>query len=394
MRNVFATAAILLGLLSSCSSQPVQQTEAKSNDSESSLLNKQSVRDTVNVIVNGDSISDLQNGLYTKFETNKGDILVKLNTEKAPLTSANFVALAEGNHPAVSEQYKGKPFYDGLTFHRVIPNFMIQGGDPQGNGMGGPGYKFDNETSPELSHEKGVISMANSGPNTNGSQFFITVANTKQLDGSYNVFGKVVAGQAVADSISAVPRNNRDKPNEPVIMETVKIIRIGKEAKDFDAPAVFNQVQEEKAAAEAEAKAEEQAKIEELTANAQKTASGLYYEVLEKGEGPKPEQGQTVLTNYAGYLVDGTLFDSSIEEVAKAGGKYNPQRTYEPFPVQVGPQARVIQGWKEALSMMQVGDKWKLIIPPNLGYGSRGAGGVIPPDAWLVFEVEMVKIKE
>ncbi len=394
MRNVFATAAILLGLLSSCSSQPVQQTEAKSNDSESSLLNKQSVRDTVNVIVNGDSISDLQNGLYTKFETNKGDILVKLNTEKAPLTSANFVALAEGNHPAVSEQYKGKPFYDGLTFHRVIPNFMIQGGDPQGNGMGGPGYKFDNETSPELSHEKGVISMANSGPNTNGSQFFITVANTKQLDGSYNVFGKVVAGQAVADSISAVPRNNRDKPNEPVIMETVKIIRIGKEAKDFDAPAVFNQVQEEKAAAEAEAKAEEQAKIEELTANAQKTASGLYYEVLEKGEGPKPEQGQTVLTNYAGYLVDGTLFDSSIEEVAKAGGKYNPQRTYEPFPVQVGPQARVIQGWKEALSMMQVGDKWKLIIPPNLGYGSRGAGGVIPPDAWLVFEVEMVKIQE
>jgi peptidylprolyl isomerase len=368
MRKIFATALVLMGMLSSCNSQS-------------------------KTTVNGEKL-ELENGLYAKFETTLGDILVQLNTEKAPLTTANFVALAEGTHPKVSEEYQGKPFYDGLTFHRVIPKFMIQGGDPQGNGMGGPGYQFDNETSPELSHEKGVISMANSGPNTNGSQFFITVAPTKQLDGSYNVFGKVVAGQNVADSISMVPRNNRDKPDEDVVMQTVSIVRKGKEAKNFDAPAVFSQMEEEKAAEQEAAKAAEQAKIDELTQDAQKTESGLYYQVLKEGEGPKPAEGQTVLTNYSGYLVDGTLFDSSVESVAKEGGKYNPQRTYEPFPVQVGPQARVIAGWKEALSMMQVGDTYKLIIPPELGYGARGAGGVIPPNAWLIFEVEMVKIKE
>jgi peptidylprolyl isomerase len=368
MRNTLATAVAVVGLLTSCNSQKA-------------------------VEVNGEKM-ELQDGVYAHFKTNQGDILVELNTEKAPLTSANFIALAEGNHPSVSDQYKGKPFYDGLVFHRVIPSFMIQGGDPQGNGMGGPGYKFDNEIVPELSHEKGVISMANSGPNTNGSQFFITVANTKQLDGSYNIFGKVTAGQAVADAISAVPRNSSDKPNEAVVMEKVTIVRKGKEAKNFDAPAVFAGAAEAKIAAAKKAEEEMQAKIDENTDNATKTASGMFYEVLKEGEGPKPAAGQTVLMNYAGFLMDGTLFDTSIETVAKENNQFTPGRPYEPFPVQIGPGARVIEGWKEALGMMNVGDKWKIILPPNLAYGSRGAGGVIPPNAWLIFEVEMLEIKK
>lgn len=360
------TALLLGGLLSSCSSQN-------------------------SVVINGEE-QTLSDGVYAHINTTEGDILIKLAEEKAPMTTANFVALAEGNHPEASAEFKGKPFYDGLIFHRVIPQFMIQGGDPQGNGSGGPGYKFNNEISEELSHDKGVISMANSGPNTNGSQFFITVAPTKQLDGNYNVFGKVVAGQEVADAISNVDRNKSDRPNVDVVMNSVKIIRKGS-AKEYDAPSAFTNAKKaiaEKAAKEA---AEREAQVAELSEGMEKTETGLYYEVLTEGTGPKPNEGQTVLVNYAGYLVDGTLFDTSIEDLAKEGGVYNPQRPYGPMPVQASRSARVIQGWREALTRMSVGDKWKLLISPELGYGSRGAGNVIPPDAWLIFEVEMVEIK-
>ncbi len=367
MKNFWMTAVLIGGLLSSCSSQN-------------------------SVVINGEE-QELNDGVYAHINTNIGDILIKLEEEKAPLTTANFVALAEGNHPEAEEQYKGKPFYDGLIFHRVIPQFMIQGGDPQGTGSGGPGYKFDNETSDELSHKKGAVSMANSGPNTNGSQFFITVAPTPHLDGSYNVFGSVVAGQEIADSISLVPRNRSDRPNADVIMNSVKIIRKGA-AKSYNAPEAFAKAKKDMAA-EKQKEAEAQEKmIADLTEGMEKTESGLYYQVLEAGSGPKPETGQTVLMDYSGYLVDGTLFDSSIEEVAREGGRYNPGRPYEPFPVQASMNARVIQGWREALVRMQVGDKWKLVISPELGYGARGAGNLIPPDAWLIFEVTMVKIQE
>lgn len=367
MKNILATAAIFIGLLSSCNSQAP-------------------------FTVNGESM-ELADGVYTKVATNKGDILIQLDIEKAPLTASNFIALAEGNHPLASEEFKGKPFFDGLIFHRVIPDFMIQGGDPQGNGMGGPGYKFDNEISKELVHNKGVISMANSGPNTNGSQFFITVKDTRFLDGKYNVFGKVVSGQEVADSISMVSRNPQDRPNEEVIMEKVSIIRIGADAEKFDAAATFQSIIDEKAKAKAEKEAKIEATLKEKQAGMEVTERGLFYKVLEEGTGAKPEMGQSVLMNYSGFLLDGTLFDSSIESVAKEHGKYNAQRPYQPFETQVGPQARVIEGWKEALSMMKVGDKYELLIPPALAYGERGAGGLIPPNAWLTFEVEMVSIK-
>lgn len=361
------TALLFGGLLSSCNSQ--------------------------NVTVNGETM-ELEDGIYAHIATSQGDILIDLEEEKAPLTTANFVALAEGNHPLASAEFQGKPFYDGLIFHRVIPNFMIQGGDPQGNGMGGPGYKFQNEISEDLGHSKGVISMANSGPNTNGSQFFITVAETPHLNGSYNVFGKVIAGQEVADAISGVARNRQDRPDEDVIMNKVSIIRKGKEAKDYNGADAFTEAQAGIAKAKEEKEAALKSQIREITEGFDSTSTGMYYQVLEEGDGPKPNESQTVLMNYSGFLLDGTLFDSSVEEVAKENGKFNPSRNYEPYPVQASRNAPVIMGWREALTMMKVGDKYKLVIPPHLGYGARGAGNVIPPNAWLIFEIEMVSIQE
>lgn len=234
--------------------------------------------------------------------------------------------------------------------------------------------------------------MANSGPNTNGSQFFITVEATPHLDGGYNVFGSVVAGQNVADSIAMVPRNRSDRPNEDVVMTSVKIIRKGA-LSSYDAPKAFADAQSAKVEAAKKAEEEREAMIAELSEGMEKTESGLYYQVLEAGSGAKPANGQKVLMNYSGYLVDGTLFDSSIEEVAKEGGRYNAGRKYEPFEVEASMNARVIQGWREAVTRMRVGDKWKLLISPEMGYGSRGAGALIPPNAWLIFEVEMVDLK-
>jgi len=364
MRNLLLTALFFAGIMSSCNSQ-----------------NKQ-------VTVNGENV-ELQGGMYAKMNTTQGDILLKLHYQKTPMTVANFVGLAEGTIDNNAKE-AGQPFYDGLKFHRVIKDFMIQGGDPQGTGAGGPGYKFPDEIDETLKHDgPGVLSMANSGPGTNGSQFFITHKATPWLDGKHTIFGKVEKGQDVVDNIK-----------EGDVINSVTIIRKGKDAEKFDAPAVFNKQQEEaKKAADKEAKeqAEKRAEglkeLEKLKEKAEVTESGLYYIVTEEGDGPKPEDGQTVQMNYAGYLVDGTLFDTSIKEIAEEGGVYNAQRPYVPFEVTYGPQARVIEGWKEGISLMNVGDKYKLIIPPNLGYGSRGAGGVIPPDAWLIFDVEMVGIK-
>jgi peptidyl-prolyl cis-trans isomerase A (cyclophilin A) len=368
MKNFWMTALFMGGLLSSCNSQNA-------------------------VVINGEKM-ELEDGIYAHINTSQGDILIDLAQDLAPMTTANFVALAEGNHPLVSDEFKGKPFYDGLIFHRVIPSFMIQGGDPQGSGMGGPGYKFENETSTELSHKLGAVSMANSGPNTNGSQFFITVAETAHLDGGYNVFGYVLSGQDVANAISSTPRNSGDRPDTDVVMNTVTIIRSGSAFKDYDAVAEFNGA---KSGLGDKKKAKEQEllnKVKEYAEGADSTSTGMYYKVIEEGTGVKPNEGQKVLMNYSGYLLDGTLFDSSIEADAKAGGKYNPKRTYAPLEVEASRNAGVILGWREALTMMNVGDKWRLIIPPHLGYGARGAGNVIPPNAWLIFDVEMVSLVE
>jgi peptidyl-prolyl cis-trans isomerase A (cyclophilin A) len=169
-------------------------------------------------------------GTYAIFETSLGNIVIRLLEKEAPKTVDNFVGLAEGTKEFRNEKtgkMEKRPFYDGLIFHRVIPDFMIQGGCPQGSGMGGPGFKFADEFHSSLKHSKpGRLSMANSGPNTNGSQFFITVAATPWLDNRHTIFGEVIEGQEVANKISVVPRDRSDRPNAPVTIKQVKIERV------------------------------------------------------------------------------------------------------------------------------------------------------------------------
>ncbi len=306
----------------------------------------------------------MENGIYAKFGTSKGDILLRLTHDKTPGTVGNFVGLAEGT---LSNQARGegKPYYDGLTFHRVIPDFMIQGGCPQGTGTGDPGYKFDDEFHPELRHDApGVLSMANAGPGTNGSQFFITHVPTPWLDQKHTVFGHVVEGQEVVDAIK-----QGDK------IESVKILRVGPEAESWDATGAFEAFRngrEARLAAEREAM---EARLEALSEGFEKTASGLRYKIIEAARGQKPSRGQRVAVHYRGSLLDGTVFDSSFER-------------NEPIEFSLG-TGQVIPGWDEGIGLLGVGDKARFIIPSNLAYGSRGAGGVIPPDAALVFDVSL-----
>ncbi|WP_191859402.1 peptidylprolyl isomerase [Hanstruepera ponticola] len=310
----------------------------------------------------------MQDGLYAKFHTSKGDILVNLEFEKTPGTVGNFVALAEGNLEN-SAKKQGNPYYDGLKFHRVIPDFMIQGGCPQGTGTGNPGYQFDDEFHPDLKHDgPGVLSMANAGPGTNGSQFFITHVATPWLDGNHTVFGKVKEGQDVVDAIA-----------QGDAIESLEIIRVGEEAEKFNAVEAFRTFEgarEKRMAAEQEAR---EAELDKLASGFKKTDSGLRYQILQKGTGAKAEKGQTVSVHYKGQLADGTVFDSS----------YKRNQPLE-FPVGVG---QVIPGWDEGICLLNVGDKARLVIPSDLGYGSRGAGGVIPPDATLIFDVELMAVK-
>ena len=310
----------------------------------------------------------MQDGIYAKFHTSKGEILIQLTYDKTPGTVANFVDLAEGTmkNTAASE---GTPYYDGLTFHRVIPDFMIQGGDPTGSGAGGPGYQFDDEFHKDLRHEgPGVLSMANAGPGTNGSQFFITHVETPWLDDKHTVFGSVIEGQSVVDAIA-----------QGDTMDAVEIIRIGEAAQKWDALKSFQKFVEGKAEREAAAQKAKEDQLEELSKGFEKTASGLRYQILEKGTGPKPNKGQQVSVHYTGMFTDGGVFDSSYQRGEPID-----------FPVGLG---RVIAGWDEGIQLLQVGDKARFVIPSALAYGSRGAGGVIPPDATLVFDVELVGVK-
>ncbi|WOO40840.1 peptidylprolyl isomerase [Rubellicoccus peritrichatus] len=323
--------------------------------------------------VNAQSSADYADGLYAEINTSKGLIVTELEYQKTPLTVINFVGLAEGTKD--SNKPAGEPFYDGLTFHRVIPDFMIQGGDPQGNGSGGPGYKFEDEIDPSLKHSgPGILSMANAGPGTNGSQFFITHKATTWLDGKHTVFGKVVKGQDVVDAI-----------DQGDTIETIKIVRVGDDAKAFKADqAAFDELasqseaKKKQAALEAAKKAE--AMIEEKWPDLKTTESGLRYKVLQAPETEdKPAPGSTVTAHYKGTLVDGKQFDSSYDRG-------------QPIQLPVG-VGRVIKGWDEALLDMSKGEKRLLVIPSDLAYGPRGRPPVIPPNATLVFEVELIDFK-
>jgi FKBP-type peptidyl-prolyl cis-trans isomerase len=310
----------------------------------------------------------MENGIYAKFNTAKGAILVKLTHDLTPGTVGNFVGLAEGQLEN-SARPMGKPYYDGLKFHRVIPDFMIQGGCPQGQGTGGPGYNFDDEFHPSLKHDKpGILSMANAGPGTNGSQFFITHVPTNWLDGKHTVFGHVIEGQDVVDAVEGDDA-----------LESIEIIRVGDEAKNWNAIEAFRTFEGSRAKRIAEQKKMAEEALEKLAAGFQKTESGLRYQIIQKGNGTHAEKGKKVSVHYQGALENGQVFDSSYKRK-------------QPIEFQLG-VGQVIEGWDEGIALLQVGDKARFVIPSYLGYGSRGAGGVIPPDATLVFDVELMDVK-
>jgi|TARA_B100000497_G_C7680957_1_gene411981 peptidyl-prolyl cis-trans isomerase A (cyclophilin A) len=313
----------------------------------------------------------MENGIYAKMSTPRGAIVIKLEHEKTPMTVANFVGLAEGKLDNTAKD-SGLPYYDGLTFHRVIADFMIQGGDPTGTGAGGPGYKFEDEIHPELKHDKaGTLSMANSGPGTNGSQFFITHGPTNWLDGKHTVFGYVTEGQNVVDAVV-----------EGDTIEKLEIVRVGEQAECWDASKVFTSSRgeaEEKAKANLEAaQAAEADALKEYTEGAQKTESGLMYLIEEEGNGPKPSKGESVEVHYELKLTSGVVVDSSFQRG-------------QPISINIG-VGQVIPGWDEGIMLLNEGSKATLVVPSNLGYGSAGAGGVIPPNATLIFKVQLVKI--
>lgn len=344
---------------------------------------------------------DLGDGLFADIETNKGHIVVKLNYKEVPTTVANFVTLAEGKNNFVKVEYKGKPFYNGTIFHRVIDGFMIQGGDPTGTGMGDPGYRFEDEFVPSLKHsKKGILSMANSGPNTNGSQFFITQVPTPHLDGRHTVFGETVKGEEVIDAIAKAPRNGQDRPNEDIKIKNITIVANGKDAQKFDAVKVFDsyfksvaerEKEKEERVKRASAKFLEEIKVQEPQAKV--LPSGVKIFTINNGEGKQPKQTEFAMVNYAGYLRNGALFDSNIKEVEESYGKYQAMREqqngYQPIPFPYTPSAQLIPGFKEALLTMKVGDKIRVFIPATLGYGEAGAGDVIPPNSDLIFDIEI-----
>ena len=347
---------------------------------------------------------DLGDGLFADIETTQGNIIVKLNYKETPVTVANFVTLAEGKNTFVKAEYKGKPFYNETIFHRVIKDFMIQGGDPTGTGMGEPGYRFEDEIVPTLRHDKkGTLSMANAGPATNGSQFFITQVPTPHLDGRHTVFGETVKGLEVIDAIANTKTVMNDKPEKDIKINKITIIANGKDAKNFNAVKVFedyfkeiNKREREKEAKTkaAAAKFLEEVKVQEPQAKA--LPSGVKIFKLVDGKGKQPNHTHQVMVNYAGYLKNGTLFDSNVKEIEEAYGKYNSLREqqggYQAFPMPYNTSAQLIPGFRDALLTMKVGDKIRVFIPAALGYGERGAGDVIPPNSDLIFDIEITDI--
>ena len=358
---------------------------------------------------NYSNYQDLEDGLYAEFNTSMGVMLIKLTYDKTPVTVANFVALAEGNHPKVDNDFKGKKFYNGIIFHRVIDKFMIQGGDPSGDGTGGPGYKFLDEIDLTLRHDKpGVLSMANSGPGTNGSQFFITEVPTPHLDGKHTVFGHVVKGIEIQDAISNVETAVADRPVKDVTINNLKIIRIGSDAKGFDAVRTWNEMepklfimQEEKKRAAIE-KMDSLARIEKEKNNnyrekAIKLSSGVEIYYINKGKGIKPIEGDEIFFYYEGYLaINGVLFGTNRKDIMIAYDRYSTEDEskgwYDPSKITYSNDMQLIQGFREVLMTMSVGDKVYAYIPSEMGYGNRAMGNRIPANSDLEFIIELVDI--
>jgi peptidylprolyl isomerase len=328
----------------------------------------------------------LKPGIYAEFTTTKGVILLQLEYEKVPMTVANFVGLVEGNLSIDDTIVYDKPFYDGLKFHRVLADFMVQGGDPKGDGTGGPKHRFADEFDASLKHSgPGILSMANSGPKTNGSQFFITHKATPWLDGKHSVFGHVIAGQ---DVVNAIEQGDE--------MTKVRIIRKGRVAKKWKASVQYAVVSD-KIKAEEEIKAAEYAKIAAMSqeeysdymlAEVQKefpdaqrsdSGSGLVYIIENEGTGSKAEKGSGLSVHYKGtFRKSGEQFDASYDRNQPMEFKYLEQR--------------MIPGFEEGLGMVAKGGKAKLIIPYYSAYGAQGRPGTIPPYSDLVFDIEIMDV--
>ncbi len=304
-------------------------------------------------------------GLFAIISTSKGEIKIELEFEKTPGTVGNFVGLSLG---VINNSIKplGEAYYNGLKFHRVINDFMIQAGCPLGTGTGDPGYKFDDEFHNDLKHDRpGIISMANAGPSTNGSQFFITHVETPWLDNKHTVFGNVIDGMDVVNSISQ---------NDEII--SIKINAVGDKAKAFDAAKSFEEFNKSKADRIKKENEKELKMLKDLSKGFSKTTSGLLYKFEKENNSQKPSNGNKVKVHYKGMLLDGTVFDSSFKR-------------NQPIEFTLG-IGQVIKGWDEGISLLGIGDKASFIIPSDLAYGASGAGGVIPPNATLFFEVELI----
>lgn len=339
---------------------------------------------SLSVFAGGPKKPKLAPGIYAEFTTSKGKIVCQLEYQKVPMTVANFVGLAEGKFKILDSISYSKPYYDGLKFHRVIKDFMIQGGDPLGNGTGGPKHTFSDEFDESLKHSgPGILSMANSGPATNGSQFFITHKETPWLDGKHSVFGHVVEGQDVVNAIA-----------QGDTMIKVKILRVGKDAKKWNASDAFMakyKANKEKEAKEKErldkiaAMSEDQYKqfmydeIKAIYPNAVLSPSGLVYIIDREGEGAKPVAGNELSVHYRGtFRADGKQFDASYDRGQPMNFQYK--------------ENRMIPGFEEGLALIGKGGKAKLIIPYFQAYGKNGRPGAIPPYSDLVFDIEMMDI--
>lgn len=363
-KTTFLTLLLLAFMLNSCN--------ANSNKTEEQNLTMANQTPQTPAYVENPNWKN-EPGIYAEFNTDKGNIVCRLEHQKAPMTVGNFISLCEGKQQNCGRDL-GKPFYDGLTFHRVIANFMIQGGDAAGNGTGSmTTYSFGDEFDPSLRFDgPGILAMANAGPNTNQTQFFITHVATTWLNDKHTIFGKVMVGQDIVNKIA-----QGDK------MNTVRILRVGKEAEEFDAKKIYDTKNAAAVAATAERQKLLSMGADEFVKknypNAKRTASGLYYVVEKDGFGAQAMAGKKVSVHYTGTLADGKKFDSSYDR-------------NQPISFTLG-QGQVIKGWDEGIALMKVGQKMKLIIPASLGYGSQGAGGVIPPNATLIFDTELMNVE-
>ena len=342
----------------------------------------------VKVTDGGDTLAD---GIYAKITTNLGVMLARLEYEKVPLIVANFVGLAEGTKfyskdpqvlPVDSE---GKPYFDELVFHRVIKDFMIQGGCPLGNGTGNPGYWLPDQFHPDLKHSgPGILSMANSGENTNGSQFFITHAATPWLDftdiraGNHSVFGKVVEGMDVVDTIAGVTVSGTSKPKTDVVIESMRIIRVGEKARAFEATEeAIDQMLRDIAARQMK-------EIQEVL-NIEPTDSGLIYEEFKLGSGELVKESDTVTFDYIAELV------SEVNEFGRVfADSYNPPR---PLTIKVSDLATVLPGAAEGLKLMKKGSKALLYIPPKLAYGKLGFFAArVPAHSVVLMQITLLEV--